>query len=52
MKRVTVTIDNQTRAQLLRVLDELDARHGKPTAAERAKIDREMRQIFGSSKSA
>jgi hypothetical protein len=35
------------RLELLGLLDELDARHGKPSAALRAEIARDARRIFG-----
>lgn len=34
------------RLQLLGLLDELDAKHGEPSSAMRAGIDRDMRRIF------
>ena len=35
------------RFEILHVLDELNAKYGGSTPAEKARIDREMRQIFG-----
>jgi len=34
------------RMELIGLLDDLDAKHGAPTAAQRAEIDRDMRRIF------
>jgi len=35
------------RLELLGVLDDLDAKHGKPSAAVRAEVARDARRIFG-----
>jgi len=37
------------RLELLGLLDELDARYGRPTEALRCRVDADMRKIFGRS---
>jgi hypothetical protein len=39
--------DRLARVEILALLDELDAKHGAASEAERARIDRDMRKIFG-----
>jgi hypothetical protein len=51
MERVTATIEaaakeRLARLELLGLLDELDAKHGRPSAALRAEIARDARRMF------
>jgi hypothetical protein len=39
--------DRLARLELLGLLDELDAKHGKPSAEVRAEVARDARRIFG-----
>ena len=39
--------DRLARLEVLGLLDELDARHGRPSAGVRAEVTRDARRIFG-----
>ena len=42
----TAAKERLARLEWLGLLDELDAKHGKPSAALRAEVDRDMRRMF------